>query len=191
MRLGASPCRAPAPVVRGAALGNWAAFTRARGDTCGRLFRAIGPGRPQGPPHGRNHRIPARLPRKGQGAYPLPSARWHPRAIAKSIGFGSGSAAARGLRFGASRARGHAVCRLANGAVVRATRGSTRLRGGGGGNARTVIDPERGTDLREERGSGGRNPKGAFGMEQGRTGGGRSGRRETVRNLTRRQVGGW
>jgi len=58
-------------------------------------------------------------------------------------------------------------------------------------NDKRVPDPERGTDFREDQGSGGRNPKGATGTKQGRKGSGRSVRREMVRNRTRRQVGGW
>lgn len=54
-----------------------------------------------------------------------------------------------------------------------------------------VSDPERGTDLREDQRSGGRNPKGATGMKQGRDGPDRSARRETESNRTRRQVGAW
>jgi hypothetical protein len=61
----------------------------------------------------------------------------------------------------------------------------------GESNDRRVPGPERGTDLREDQRSGGRNPKGATGMKQGRDGSERSGRLETVRNRTSRLAGGW
>jgi hypothetical protein len=57
--------------------------------------------------------------------------------------------------------------------------------------ARRVPGPERGTDFREDQGSGGRNPKGATGMKQGRDGLDRSARRETEKNRTRRLAGTW
>jgi hypothetical protein len=62
---------------------------------------------------------------------------------------------------------------------------------GGEGNDKRVPDPERGTDLRDDQGSGGRNPKGATGTKQGRDGPDRSARRETANNRTRRLAGTW
>jgi len=62
---------------------------------------------------------------------------------------------------------------------------------GGESDDTRVPGPERGTDLREDQGSAGRDPKGATGTKQGRDGTDRSARLETVRNRTCRQAGDW
>jgi hypothetical protein len=181
----------------GRSSGNRAAFTRARGDTCGRLVRAIGPGRPSGLAPRMGGRTSTGLLRKERLARSSPTRamasaghsqddrRWEWVRGSPKPGppcLPSPEAQSRhGAGLPPCQRRGHP-----NGAGLQHGKKSSEE-----GNDKRVADPERGTDLREDQGSGGRNPMGATGMKQGRNGSGWSARRETVRNRLRRQVGGW